>query len=174
MKKCVFLDRDGVIIEDIGYISNIKEVRLIKNVGEYIRLLNSKGFYVIVITNQSGVARGYFDLNTVNYINQYIQKCLLKYDAYIQDFYVCPHYVNGIIKKFSFDCGCRKPKPGMLFAAKRDYNLDFEHTYLIGDKRTDYLAGNNAGLRKSYLIPINGEISEAVYDILDLEGIKLH
>lgn len=170
MKKCIFLDRDGVIIEDKGYIRCIKGVIFLDGIGEFIRALNENGFQVIVVTNQSGIARGYFSFIDVNKINQYIQRNLLQYSgALIRDFYVCPHHIQGTVKEYTRHCQCRKPNPGMLLIAQKDYNLDFDHTYLIGDKESDVQAGERAGIRKSYLISKGNNLAEVLYDILQLE-----
>lgn len=166
MRKCVFLDRDGIIIEDKGYISSIVQITFIKNALECIRLLNEQGFCVIVVTNQSGVARGYYTVRSVITINNYLQEFLESRGAYIKQFYFCPHYEKGVIKVFSLPCKCRKPNPGMLLDAKKDHQLDFTQTYLIGDKITDIQAGNRAGVKKSYLIPTNGDMTASVEDIL--------
>lgn len=113
MKKCVFLDRDGVINKDLGYVSSISQIQLNENVGKCIRLLNKYGFIVIVATNQSGVARGYCDESTVREINRHIINLLAEEDAHIQEFYICPHLEQGIVKKYAVACYCRKPQPGM-------------------------------------------------------------
>lgn len=172
MKKCVFLDRDGVINKDLGYVSSISQIQLNESIGESIRLLNKNGFIVIVVTNQSGVARGYYGENTVWEINQYIMNLLAEEDAHIQEFYVCPHLEQGIVKKYAVACDCRKPKPGMLLAAKKKYEIDFGHSYLIGDSHTDIQAGNNAGLKYSFLIKTDGDVLQAVEKILSIEGIR--
>lgn len=174
MNKCVFLDRDGVIIRDYGYVSSVNEVELNKNVGQCIRLLNECGFIVIIVTNQSGVARGFFGEDVVNKINQHISKLLLMEDAYIQKFYVCPHYENGIVKKYSIACNCRKPNQGMLLQAKKEYDIDFQHSYLIGDKPSDVHAGERAGVKQSFLVERDGDILQIVERILYSEVLLSH
>lgn len=172
MKKCVFLDRDGVINKDLGYVSSISKIQLNENIGKSIRLLNKNGFIVIVVTNQSGVARGYYGENTVWEINRHIMDLLVEEDAHIQEFYVCPHLKQGIVKKYAVACDCRKPKHGMLMAAKKKYEIDLGHSYLIGDRPTDIQAGNNAGLKQSFLIETDGNVLQAVEEILSIEGIR--
>lgn len=171
MKKCVFLDRDGVINRDLGYVSSISQIQINKNVGKSIRLLNEHGFIVIVVTNQSGVARGYFDESTVWEINQHIMEILAEEGAYIQEFYVCPHLIQGIVKKYAVACDCRKPNPGMLLAAKQKYDIDMAHSYLIGDKSTDIQAGIEAGLKQSFLIETDGSMLQVVEKILSMEDL---
>ena len=171
MRKCVFLDRDGVINKDFGYVFSMSQIQLNENVGKSIRLLNENGFIVIVVTNLSGVTRGYFDESTVWEINRHIMNLLAEEDAHIQEFYVCPHLKQGIVKKYAVACECRKPNSGMLLAAKKKYDIDLEHSYLIGDKFTDIQAGNNAGLKQSFLIEMDGSMLQIVEQILSIEDI---
>jgi D-glycero-D-manno-heptose 1,7-bisphosphate phosphatase len=147
MEKAVFLDRDGTIIEDVGYPHERSDIRFLPRVGEAIKLLNENRFKVIVVTNQSGVARGYFTEETVKEINSYIQETLAREGASIHKFYYCPHHVDGTIEEYRQDCYCRKPNPGMIEEAVREFDIDVKNSFAIGDKSSDIEAGHRAGCK---------------------------
>ncbi|MFC1921389.1 D-glycero-alpha-D-manno-heptose-1,7-bisphosphate 7-phosphatase [Chloroflexota bacterium] len=147
MEKAVFLDRDGIIIKDTGYIGEVARVELLPSVGEVIRLLYDNGFKVIVITNQAGVARGYFTEEAVQEVNNFIKESLAQEIAIIDDFYYCPHHVEGVIEEYRKECYNRKPNPGMIEKAESDYNIDLKQSFIIGDKSSDVEAGYRAGCR---------------------------
>ncbi len=151
MEKAVFLDRDGTIIEDAGYIGEIERVRFLPGVGEAIRLLNESCFKVIVITNQAGVARGYFSEEAVQEVNTFIRESLAQEAALIDSFYYCPHHVEGVIEEYRKECYCRKPNPGMIEKAVHDFNIDLKQSFVIGDKSSDIEAGSRAGCRTIFL-----------------------
>jgi len=160
MQRAVFLDRDGTIIEDIGYLDECSKIRFLPRVSEAIKLLNENGFKVMVTTNQSGVARGYFTEETVREINRYIQESLAKQGALIDKTYYCPHHIEGIIKGYSKECHCRKPNPGMIEEAVREFGIDLENSFVIGDKISDIEAGHRAGCKTILLAgedPLNNE-----------------
>jgi len=163
MERTVFLDRDGTIIEDVGYLGECSKIRFLPRVSEAIKLLNENGFKVIVTTNQSGVARGYFTEETVREINTYIQESLAKQGAIIDKTYYCPHHIDGIIKEYSKECYCRKPNPGMIKEAAAEFDIDLEGSFVIGDKITDVEAGYRAGCHTVLLTnkgcPDEGEIA---------------
>ncbi len=147
MQKAVFLDRDGTIIEDVGYISECNQVRFFPKADEAIRLLNEHSFKVIVISNQAGVARGYFTEERVREVNKHIQESLVKQGAAVDRFYYCPHHVDGIVEEYKKECYCRKPNPGMIEAAVREFDIDLKKSFLIGDKPSDVEAGCRTGCR---------------------------
>ncbi|MBA7580703.1 D-glycero-alpha-D-manno-heptose-1,7-bisphosphate 7-phosphatase [subsurface metagenome] len=148
MNKAVFLDRDGVITKEPPYYAyKIDQLVLIPKSAEAIRLLNKNGVKVIVVSNQSGVARGYYQEKDIKIYNDEMQKKLEEKNAYIDAIYYCPHYPEATIKKYRIDCDCRKPKPGMLKRAERDLNLDLKCSFLIGDKTSDIEAGYRAGCK---------------------------
>lgn len=147
MEKAVFLDRDGIIIEDTGYVGEIERVKFLPEVSEAIKLLNTNKFIVIVVTNQAGVARGYFSEEDVRKVNNYIRESLVGEGAVISKFYYCPHHIDGIIEEYRKDCYCRKPNPGMIEKAVHDYDIDLEKSFLIGDKNSDIETGYSAGCR---------------------------
>lgn len=147
MERAVFLDRDGTIIEDIGYLDDCNKIKFLPRVSEAIKLLNKNGFKVIITTNQSGVARGYFTEETVREMNRYIQEFLAKQGAIIDKTYYCPHYVEGTIAEYRKECRCRKPNPGMIEEAAREFGIDLKGSFVIGDKTTDVEAGHRAMCR---------------------------
>jgi D,D-heptose 1,7-bisphosphate phosphatase len=138
--KAVFLDRDGTINEEVSYLSSIEQLRIIPGAAEAIGLLNKHGFKVIVITNQSGVARNYFSEDTLNGINRHLKKELSKQGARIDGFYYCPHHPD-------FGCSCRKPNIGNIEKAAEEHELDLPGSYMVGDTMRDMETGFNAELR---------------------------
>lgn len=148
MNKAVFLDRDGVITKEPPYYAHkIDQLELIPKSAESIRLLNESGFKIVVISNQSGVARGYYQEKDIEIYNGAMKKKLEEENAYIDAIYYCPHYSEAIIEKYKIDCECRKPKPGMLKQAEKDLNLNLKLSFLIGDKMSDIEAGYRAGCK---------------------------
>jgi histidinol-phosphate phosphatase family protein len=141
----VFIDRDGTICKDVHYMSSPDQLELLPGVVEGISLLNSLGLKVIIVTNQSGIARGYFTEEALNEIHQKMLKMLSEEGARIDGIYYCPHHPNE-------GCECRKPKIGLLLKAAQDFKLDLKNCFMIGDKCIDVQAGRNAGCT-TILIP---------------------
>lgn len=146
-RKAVFLDRDGTIIVHEPYLSSPDQLRLLPNAVEGIRLFKQYGYLVIIITNQSGIARGLFDEERLMYIHKKLMNILEKEGIVIDDVYYCPHYREGVIERYRVDCDCRKPKPKMLLDAAKQHHIDLNQSLMIGDSDTDMLAGKNAGCR---------------------------
>jgi D-glycero-D-manno-heptose 1,7-bisphosphate phosphatase len=140
----VFLDRDGTINEEMGYINDLSRLRLLPGVAEALKLLKNYGFKLIVVTNQSGPARGYFPEELVFKANELLQKRLKKRGVSIDDFFVCLHHPEE-------NCSCRKPKPGLIMQALEKYPIDLRSSYLIGDKIVDIETAKNLGI-KSILV----------------------
>ncbi len=147
MQKAIFLDRDGTLNEEMGYINHASRFKIFDFTFEAIRILNNSGFLVFVITNQSGLARGYFDEKLLSEIHSSFIEKAKKEKARIEKIYYCPHHSDGSVKKFKIDCDCRKPKPGMLITAKKEFNLSLENSYLIGDRYKDIQFGKNNNLK---------------------------
>jgi D,D-heptose 1,7-bisphosphate phosphatase len=143
--KAIFLDRDGTINEEVEYLSNLNKFKLLPKVAPAVKLLNDHSFKVIVITNQAGVARGYFGENKVKEIHREMKRQLREKDAHLDGIYYCPHHPTEGMRKYKKNCWCRKPNPGMLEKAAKDFNLDLGKSYVIGDQLTDIKLGNNAG-----------------------------
>ena len=135
--KAVFIDRDGTINEDMGYINHIDRFVLFPKSIEAIKLINNSGFKAVIVTNQSGVARGYFPESLINKIHNKLEEILKQNGAYIDAIYYCPHHPNGLIEKYKIECDCRKPKPGMLFRASKDLDINLKQSFTIGDKISD-------------------------------------
>jgi D-glycero-D-manno-heptose 1,7-bisphosphate phosphatase len=149
MKKntAVFLDRDGTINEEVGYLDSLDKLKIIPAAFEAIRLINESGMKVVVISNQAGVARGLFTEEFVRTTNNYLQTILSREGAYINNFYFCPHHPTAGEEPYRQVCNCRKPAPGMLLQAARDLNIDLTRSYLVGDRFNDMEAGNRIGVR---------------------------
>lgn len=145
LKPAVFLDRDGVVIEDSHYLGDATRLRLIPGSAEAIAALNRAGWVVVVVTNQSGVARGLFSLDSIGLVHNAISAMLADHGAYIGAYQFCPHHPEAEIAEFRQDCDCRKPKPGMLHRAARELNLDLAPSWMIGDRVSDLEAGAAAG-----------------------------
>ncbi len=152
MAKAVFLDRDGTIVEDTGYLHEISKVRFLPRVSLAIKLLKGSGFKVIIITNQAGVARGYFTEETVREINEYVKESLAKESAFIDMVYYCPHHIDGIIEEYKKECYCRKPNPGMIEWAVMDFSIDLRSSFVIGNSISDIEAGRRAGCQTILLV----------------------
>jgi len=143
----VFLDRDGTINEEVNYLSRMEQLRLYPQTVEAIRMVNAAGMKAVVVTNQSGIARGYFTEDFVRSVHDRINELLAPGGARIDGFYVCPHhpvYGNCIYKQ---DCDCRKPKPGLLLQAAAELDIDLARSYMVGDMLKDIEAGKNAGAK---------------------------
>lgn len=150
LRPAVFFDRDGVLNIDVNYLYKIEEFCWILGAKEAIKYYNTKGYYVFVVTNQSGVARGYYSEDDVNKLHNWIQTELSLMGAHIDGFFHCPHHPEGTVEKYKLACECRKPQPGLLRNALNKWPVDKEKSLLIGDKLSDIQAAEAAGL-KGYL-----------------------
>ena len=149
MKKniAVFLDRDGTINEEVGYLDSLDKLKIIPSAYEAIKLINESEMKAVVISNQAGVARGLFPEDFVKITHEYLQNALRKKGAYIDNFYYCPHHPTEGIEPYRQVCNCRKPAPGMLLQAAQDLNIDLTRSYLVGDRFNDMEAGKKIGVR---------------------------
>ena len=146
MKRAVFLDRDNTLIEDNGYIHEPEKVKLLPTVGEGLKLLKEKGFLLIVISNQSGIGRGYFKEKDFHAVNRKLNYLLKEnFNVEIDDFFFCPHKPDD-------NCSCRKPKTLLFQKAAEKWNIDIKASFMVGDKEIDVEAGKNAGCKKSFLV----------------------
>ncbi len=151
MKKAVFLDRDGTINEEMGYINHVSRFRLFDFVPQAIKTLNDAGFLVIIVTNQSGVARGYFDEKLVREIHKKLVEDLKKKPARIDGIYYCPHHPQEGRGKYKKDCECRKPKTGMINLAVKDHDIDLSSSFMVGDRYKDIIFAKKAGLQPVFV-----------------------
>jgi D-glycero-D-manno-heptose 1,7-bisphosphate phosphatase len=145
-RKAVFLDRDGTINIDRGFIHRAEEFDFVEGAERLIRTLNDAGFLVVVVTNQSGVARGFYSEDDVMKLHAFIEDELQKAGAHIDRFYFCPHHPEAPLLQYKTDCACRKPKPGMVLRALDDLGIDPKKSYMVGDSARDICAGKRAGL----------------------------
>lgn len=152
MDKAFFLDRDGVLIEEEHYISDPAKVRLCAGVPESLRRMRSAGYKVIIISNQAGIAKGYFTMKELKGIEARVDELLAAEDLALDGVYYCPHHTQGVVPEYSVECDCRKPKPGMLLAAAKDHNIDLAQSFMIGDRLTDLKAGLAAGCKAVALV----------------------
>jgi D-glycero-D-manno-heptose 1,7-bisphosphate phosphatase len=145
--KAVFLDKDGTLIDDIPYNVDPDLIRLSAGALEALELLQAQGYQLIVVTNQSGVARGYFKEEKLQQVEERLRGLLSSAGIVLSGFYYCPHYPDGEIRQYAIACGCRKPEPGMIYRAALEHQLDLEESWLVGDILNDIEAGNRAGCR---------------------------
>ena len=146
-RAAVFFDRDGTLNVDKDYLYRIEEFEWMEDAPQAIRWANQKGFLVIVVTNQSGVARGYFTEDDVLRLHEWMNEDLVRAGAHIDAFYYCPHLPNGRVDAYAKECNCRKPKPGLIERACVDFDIDKEASIMIGDKPRDVECAEAAGVR---------------------------
>ena len=149
MRKVVFLDRDGVVNEEVDYLFKPEETILTATIAEAVKLIHKSGRLAVVVTNQAGIAKKMYRQADMESVHARIQTMLLQYgaDAVIDAFYFCPHHPD-----FKGSCDCRKPAAGMLLRAKEDFDIDMERSFMVGDRMSDLNAGLAAGCRASALV----------------------
>ena len=145
MRKAVFMDRDGVIIEQVAYLSSPDQVALIPGAAEALRIVHARGDAAVVISNQSGVGRGYFSMDSVEAAHARIQELLAPYGEKVDAFYYCPHAPEE-------HCKCRKPQPEMILRAAREHGIDVAASLMLGDRMSDLECGVNAGCAQAVLV----------------------
>ncbi|MEZ3435953.1 MAG: HAD-IIIA family hydrolase [Lachnospiraceae bacterium] len=154
-QRAVFLDRDGTINKYVGFLKDIDDFELLPGVGEAIRNMNALGYLVIVISNQPVIARGEVSEKELSKIHNKMETLLGKKGAYIDAIYYCPHHPDkgyvGERVELKIDCNCRKPKPGMILQAAKDFNIDLSKSWMVGDSETDVVSGERAGCKTVYL-----------------------
>lgn len=146
-RPAVFMDRDGTISEEVGYVNHLSRYRLLPRSLEAIRLINEAGLMAIVTTNQSGVARGYFSQDLVEAVHARLLSLAAGAGARLDAIYYCPHHPAEGSPPWRAACDCRKPKPGMILRAAREHGIDLERSYVVGDSVVDIEAGAAAGVR---------------------------
>lgn len=167
----VFLDRDGVLTKEKSYVASVENLEVFPYAEECVRQIHENGYYAIVITNQSGVARGIFSEEELVKMNAYLTG-----RTGVDAVYYCPHHPKGIVEKYRCFCGCRKPKAGLLERACSDFMIDMGQSYMVGDRASDILAGQNAGVKTILLESGYGTIRleqdvEADYILQDLRNV---
>lgn len=154
--KAAFLDRDGVINVDHAYVSRVEDFEFQEGISELLETLQNMGFVLFVVTNQSGIARGYYSLEDFLNLSEYMLSELEKRGVEIKEIAYCPHHPD-----ITGECECRKPKPGMILDLASKYSIDLKNSILIGDKQSDIDAGKNAGVGKTYLV------NQGILDIIE-------
>jgi D-glycero-D-manno-heptose 1,7-bisphosphate phosphatase len=145
-KPAVFIDRDGTINEQMGYVNHVSRFRILPKVPQAIRMLNRHGFLVFVVSNQSGVARGYYPLDLVSTLHQLLVSRIRERKASIDGIFFCPHHPEGSVPEFSRNCDCRKPKTGLIEQACRSFEIDLRRSFIVGDMCTDIELAHRAGI----------------------------
>ena len=166
MNKAFFIDRDGVIVVETDYLGHPDDVEIIQGTADALKAIKAGGYLAIIVSNQSGVARGYYNDDDVKAVNCRIAELLAEQGAAIDAFYHCPHH-----PEFSGECNCRKPEPGMLLTAAEEHQVDLTQSYMIGDKLSDVEAGRRAGCVDSVLIRTGHGIDEA--NSIDLTAVTV-
>ncbi len=146
-RRAVFLDRDGTMIRDVGYLNQADQLQVLPGVPTALRLLRGAGFLLVVVTNQSAVARGRLTEENLCAINRRLNTLLGEFEAGVDAFYYCPHLPAGTVGRYARACDCRKPSPGMLERAARELDIDLQASYSVGDSERDVEAGRRAGCR---------------------------
>jgi D-glycero-D-manno-heptose 1,7-bisphosphate phosphatase len=144
-RRAIIMDRDGTVCDEVGYVNHVERIRLLPRSAEAIRRANAAGFQTVVVTNQAGVARGYFDESLVDEVHDRVRRLLAEGGARLDGIYYCPHHPEVGAAAYRVACSCRKPQPGMLFRARDDMGIDLSASYMIGDSVRDVEAGHRAG-----------------------------
>ncbi|MFS2222740.1 D-glycero-beta-D-manno-heptose 1,7-bisphosphate 7-phosphatase [Pantoea sp. B65] len=163
----IFLDRDGTVNVDHGYVHEIDNFQFIDGVIDAMRELKKMGFALVLVTNQSGIARGMFSEDQFMKLTEWMDWSLADRDVDLDGIYFCPHHPQAVDEAYRQQCDCRKPQPGMLLSAQQELNIDMSASYIVGDKLEDMLAGKAAGVGKKVLVrsgkPVTAE-GEAAAD----------
>jgi D-glycero-D-manno-heptose 1,7-bisphosphate phosphatase len=152
VKPAAFLDRDGVINVDSGYVHAWEDYRFLPGVFEALRALEEAGYALVIVTNQSGIARKLYSEAAYQALTMRLRQALAERGVRLTGIYHCPHHPDGVVPALSFACSCRKPAPGMLLQAAAEHALDLASSVLIGDRDSDLQAGRNAGVGRNFLI----------------------
>ena len=152
--KTIFLDRDGVINKEIGYLYKIEDFQFINGVFEACQYFNQLGYQIIIVTNQSGISRGYYSESDFQIITRWMLSEFKINYINILDIFYCPHMPES-------ECNCRKPRPGMLIEAQNKYNINMEESWMIGDSERDIIAANSAGIKNTILVKSGHEVNIA-------------
>lgn len=147
MRKAVFIDKDGTLIRNVPYNADPELIILEPGAADALHLLRSHGYALVVVSNQSGIAHGYFKDSAMEAVKDRIATLLRWHGVQLDGFFYCPHHPNGSVKEYAVECLCRKPRPGMLLQAAGVLNIDLQQSWMIGDILHDVEAGNRAGCR---------------------------
>jgi len=151
-KPAVFIDRDGTISEEVGYVNHPSRFRVFPYSAEAIRTLNDNNWLAILVTNQAGVARGYFSEDVIGKVHDELKLSLNQQNAQLDAIYYCAHHPSVGEPPYRFDCDCRKPKPGLIQRASADFDVDLENSWMVGDRYSDIQLAHNAGLKSVFVL----------------------
>jgi len=151
-KPAVFIDRDGTISEEVGYVNHPSRFRVFPYSAEAIRTLNANNWLAILVTNQAGVARGYFSEDVIGKVHDELRLSLSQQDAQLDAIYYCAHHPSIGEPPYRLDCDCRKPKPGLIQRASTDFEVDLENSWMVGDRYSDIELAHNAGLKSAFVL----------------------
>jgi D-glycero-D-manno-heptose 1,7-bisphosphate phosphatase len=152
MRRAVFIDRDGTISEEVGYINHPSRFRLFPYAAAAIKHLHDNGWLAILVTNQAGVARGYFSEEMIQTVHSVLSTELERNGAKLDAIYYCAHHPSVGEPPYRFDCDCRKPKPGLITRAAQDFNVDVNQSWMAGDRYSDVELARNAGLKSAFVL----------------------
>jgi D-glycero-D-manno-heptose 1,7-bisphosphate phosphatase len=144
-RKAIFLDKDGTLVKDVPYNVDVSKIVYEDGVAESLKGFSENDYLLVVVSNQSGVARGMFTIDAINNVRRKIESDFRALGITLEAFYFCPHHPCGIVDNYAIDCNCRKPKPGLILQAASDLNVDLSESWMIGDILDDVEAGNRAG-----------------------------
>ena len=150
--KVAFLDRDGVINQDAGYVYKVEDFQYTENAVAALKIIRNLGYQLLIVTNQAGIGRGLYSEAQHETLKQYLIEDLKENDIELLDYFHCPHHPTAGIGRYKKDCPCRKPAPGMILRGLKKYNVDLKSSFIVGDKTSDIQAGIRAGLSRCFLI----------------------
>jgi D-glycero-D-manno-heptose 1,7-bisphosphate phosphatase len=151
-RRAVFMDRDGTISEEIGYVNHPARYRVFPYSAAAVRLLNDAGWLAILVTNQAGVARGYFTEDLIGAVHGVLEEELGREHARLDAIYYCAHHPSVGQPPYRYDCDCRKPRPGLIRRAAEDFDIDLDGSWMIGDRYSDIELAHNAGVRSAFVL----------------------
>ena len=171
-KPAVFIDRDGTINEQLGYINHLSRFVILPGVSEAVRLLNKNDWWAIIVSNQGGVARGYYPIELVEEIHAFLKSSLKEQRATIDGIFFCPHHPAGILPEYSSECDCRKPETGLIDRAREVFDIDMSSSYVVGDRHVDIELASRLNL-KGVLVKTGYGLGEIEY-IIPEKRLKPH
>ena len=151
-RRAVFIDRDGTISEEVGYVNHPSRYRVFPYSAEAVRTLNEAGWLAILVTNQAGVARGYFAEEMIGSVHNLLRQELERGGARLDAIYYCPHHPSVGDAPYRLDCDCRKPRPGLIHRAAEDFEIDLARSWMVGDRYGDMELAHNAGVRAAFVL----------------------
>jgi len=167
MKKALFLDRDGVINKEKNYLYKIEDFEFIDGVFETCKYFQDKGYLLVIITNQAGIARGKYSEDDFEKLTLWMLEQFKENGIQITQVYHCPHHPD-----FSGECSCRKPKSGMILEAQKEFEIDLKNSILVGDKNSDIEAGINAEIGNNYLVATGHQIDKNIFNVKIINNLK--